>query len=396
MVNYLRQALPYIHEHRNKTIMVLLHESIVSNLTINRLVHDWALLQNLGIRLIIVPWCEALDAKAPLSQAQHQAIKHNIDALWNQIHQQCTQHNVLITQGNFATARPEGVLNGEDLAYRGLVKQVHIRPINQLLNIEQLIWASPLAYSKRGDPLLIRADQWAIELANQLAVHKLFVFADQAILPNISSRQRHISELQSEEHPLFALAKQATHSANSLERLYLLNGDVDGAMLMELYTRDGCGLLLYADHYDVIRQATPDDIPHILQLTNAYQQQQTLVNRSSNEIAQHIDQYYLMLRDHIAVGCCRLNDWGGDCCEIASLAIAKDAKGLKLGVHLLQRIETLARNTQKQQLFALSTQAVDWFLDQGFELQDVTSLPMNVQSNYNQARQSKVLCKLLK
>ncbi|CAN0336119.1 unnamed protein product, partial [Scytosiphon promiscuus] len=45
-----------------------------------------------------------------------------------------------------------------------------------------------------------------------------------------------------------------------------------GALLQELYTRDGAGLLISRDIYDGIRPANPADIPGIREITAPLEQ----------------------------------------------------------------------------------------------------------------------------
>src|SRR5690625_5650406 len=54
----------------------------------------------------------------------------------------------------------------------------------------------------------------------------------------------------------------------------------DGAMLSELFTRDGQGTMVHADNYEQLRAATIDDVGGILKLLAPLEDQGILVRRS--------------------------------------------------------------------------------------------------------------------
>ena len=53
-VNWFRDSSPYIHAHRNRTFVIYFGGEAVLDETLNTLVHDLALLNSLGIRLVLV------------------------------------------------------------------------------------------------------------------------------------------------------------------------------------------------------------------------------------------------------------------------------------------------------------------------------------------------------
>ena len=65
-----------------------------------------------------------------------------------------------------------------------------------------------------------------------------------------------------------------------VERCHLLSYRDDGALLKELFTRDGCGSLIYRDDYESIRTANIDDVGGILELIQPLEQKGVLVRRS--------------------------------------------------------------------------------------------------------------------
>jgi amino-acid N-acetyltransferase len=67
-----------------------------------------------------------------------------------------------------------------------------------------------------------------------------------------------------------------------------------------------------------------------------------------------------------------------------------------LGAHLLHAAEAAALDAGFGNLFVLTTQTRDWFVENGFEDADIGSLPAPKQALYNYQRNSKVMSKALK
>jgi len=53
-VKWFRSAAPYIHAHRSKTVVLQFEGDLIDSKEFSHLVHDIALLNSLGIRLVIV------------------------------------------------------------------------------------------------------------------------------------------------------------------------------------------------------------------------------------------------------------------------------------------------------------------------------------------------------
>ena len=53
-INWFRSASPYIHVHRGKTFIVQFDDDAVQSEPFTNLVHDFALLNSLGIQLVLV------------------------------------------------------------------------------------------------------------------------------------------------------------------------------------------------------------------------------------------------------------------------------------------------------------------------------------------------------
>src|SRR3546814_11682462 len=88
-----------------------------------------------------------------------------------------------------------------------------------------------------------------------------------------------------------------------VKRIHLVGHD-DGALLRELYTRDGIGLMLYSDaDYEATRDATIEDVGGVLALIQPLEQQKVLVARSRDQLELDIQTFNVILRAGPVIAC---------------------------------------------------------------------------------------------
>ncbi|HBM48852.1 MAG TPA: amino-acid N-acetyltransferase, partial [Marinobacter sp.] len=88
-----------------------------------------------------------------------------------------------------------------------------------------------------------------------------------------------------------------------VRRAHIISYAEDGALLEELFTRDGSGTLVSGDNYEQIRQARVEDIGGILELIQPLEEQGVLVRRSREMLETEIDRFVVAERDGTIVGC---------------------------------------------------------------------------------------------
>ena len=185
--------------------------------------------------------------------------------------------------------------------------------------------------------------------------------------------------------------------ANGVQRVHLLDREEDGAILNELFTRDGSGLMISTSAYDVTRRADSDDIGAILDLIEHHEQQGYLVKRSREKLELEADHFTILIRDGVIIGCVGLYPYPDDGMgEVACLVVHPDYQDAGHGNQLLDEVEKEAQRQDLDSLFVLTTQAQHWFLERGFSAASLDSLPMEKQTLYNYQRNSKILVKHLK
>ncbi len=116
-------------------------------------------------------------------------------------------------------------------------------------------------------------------------------------------------------------------------------------MLRELYTRDGAGLLIYADDsYDVTREATIEDVGGIVQLIQPLEKSGVLVPRSREQLELEIGNFNVMVRDGLVIACCALFPFiESQTGELACVAVHPAYRGGGRAALLLARAEQSAQ-----------------------------------------------------
>jgi amino-acid N-acetyltransferase len=191
--------------------------------------------------------------------------------------------------------------------------------------------------------------------------------------------------------------KAAVNACRSgVKRVHIIDRKRDGALLKELFTRDGIGTLITAEPYEETRTASIDDVGGLLELIEPLEKRGVLVRRSRELLETEIDAFTLMERDGMAIACAALYLYPKESmAELACVVVHPDYRGGNRGDRLLANMENKARQQGIERLFTLTTQTAHWFEERGFEKADLRDLPMRKLALYNYRRNAKVFIKKL-
>jgi amino-acid N-acetyltransferase len=171
---------------------------------------------------------------------------------------------------------------------------------------------------------------------------------------------------------------------------------MDGALLLELFTREGLGTMVSQDLLEHLRSAGIDDVGGILQLIEPLEADGTLVKRSRELLEIEIGRFFVLEHDSRVVACAALYPFPDEGAgELACLAVHTEYRNAGAGERLLRRVESEARRQHMARLFVLTTRATHWFIEHGFVESSVDDLPGSKQALYNYQRRSKILVKAL-
>jgi amino-acid N-acetyltransferase len=429
-VSWFRNSSPYIHAHRNKTFVISFGGEAVLADDFDHHVHDFALLSSLGIRLVLVHGIRPQIGER-LSRLNVPARFHRNLRITDDLALQCAKEaaglvrveieallsmglanspmagsSLKVASGNFVTAKPLGVIDGVDYCHTGEVRRIDSNAIQQQLEQKNVVLISPIGYSPTGEVFNLSAEQVATAVAIALHAEKLILLTEQSF-QNPDNNQP-VRQLTTDEataflhkHPdmpdLIALPlKAAVQSCQSgVKRVHLVDRTIDGALLLELFSRDGIGTLISATPFETLRPATLNDIGGILELIKPLEQQGKLARRSREKIEMEISDYIVLEIDGLIIGCIAMHtDEQGQCGVIACLAVHPEYQGSARGQRLFEYAVQKTKQLKLKKLFVLSTQTAHWFIERGFQAANIASLPEPLKVRYNPERNSKVLCKI--
>ncbi|MHB1241158.1 MAG: amino-acid N-acetyltransferase, partial [Gammaproteobacteria bacterium] len=313
-----------------------------------------------------------------------------------------------VASGNFVVARPLGVRDGVDYLHTGEVRRVDGESIRRHLDGNAIVLLSPIGYSPTGEVFNLSAEDVACAAAVSLRADKLLGLVEEAGV--VDARRRLVPQLTPLEaerrlHGRRRLPEDvARHLAAAVEacragvpRAHLVSRHVDGALLLELFTREGAGTLVTSEVFEGIRTATIDDVGGILELIAPLEAEGVLVRRSRERLEMEIERFSVVERDGMIVACGGLYPFPEErCAELACLAVHPDYRSAGRGDALLQYLERKASDLSIQRLFVLTTRTAHWFRERGFEAAEPRQLPIQRQRLYNFQRNSKVFMKRLR
>jgi amino-acid N-acetyltransferase len=179
----------------------------------------------------------------------------------------------------------------------------------------------------------------------------------------------------------------------------VINGTVDEGLLAEVFSNEGVGTLVYANDYRRIRRARKRDVRSLQQLIRASVESEELLPRSQGQIERQLDDYYIFEMDRNPVACVALHAYPEEGKgELACLCVRPSHENQGLGRLMVQYVEERAREMGLRSLFALSTQAFNFFRSKvGFSEGSPEDLPPTRRQRYEESgRRSRVLVKALR
>jgi amino-acid N-acetyltransferase len=192
-----------------------------------------------------------------------------------------------------------------------------------------------------------------------------------------------------------SLAAAAKASQRKVHRCHLINFADNGALIEELFTREGNGTLVSHDNFELLRAATIDDVGGILELIAPLESAGILVHRSRELLESEIDYFKIIEMEGMIIACAAIYPLDEESGEIACIAIHKDYQDSGRGDHLLRALEKEARRLGLSKVIVLTTQTAHWFLERGFQPIAIADLPIKKQQMYNYQRNSKAFRKVL-
>lgn len=432
-VHWFRHSAPYINAHRGKTFVLMFGGEAVEHENFQHIIHDIALLHSLGIRLILVHGArpqinENLKEKgiqSPIHINRRVTTREALACVMNAVGSIRLQIEALLSMGlanspmfgaridvvsgNFVTAKPFGIRDGVDFQLTGEVRTIDTEAIQRHLDNYNIVVLGPTGYSTTGEVFNLLAEEVATKTAIHLKADKLiFLGNQQGLMDEFGQLRREITPHQLDQHILkyqdsnfeIALHLQNAKEASlkGVHRVHLLSYAYDGALIEELFTRDGHGTMITDAHYEEVRMANIGDVGGLINLLRPLEEEGILVYRSRERLENEIEQFAVIERDGTILACAALYPIPPATheiysAEIACVAVHPSYRKSNRGSQILHFLEEKAKQMQIQQLFVLTTRTAHWFLEHGFAAASVDDLPEARQALYNYQRNSMVFNK---
>ena len=431
-VGWLRDVAPYIHSFREKTFVIAFAGELVQEIGLENLIEDIAMLHAMGMRIVLVhgirPQIEeqltlrkikskfgktALHSYRITDAAALECVKEAAGELRLDIEAAFSRglpntpmagSRISVISGNFITAMPVGVVEGTDYIHTGLVRKVDSTSIRQSLDSNKIVLLSPLGFSPTGQAFNLAYEDVAASTAAALKADKLIFLSPyrglhdaegdlitELSLPQLQDYMTQKKDLDTGMKSLLNISGRAIKAGVS--RVHFLPCNQDGALLEELFTHDGIGMMLASSDIENLREANQDDVGGILQLTMPLEDEGILAARGQDVIERDIQRFSVIEHDRVLFGCAALFPFPNGVGELACLAVDPDVQGSGDGERLLKRVEMRAKQEGIKKLFVLTTRTEHWFLKRGFKRATVEDLPEERKQIYNWDRKSMVLTK---
>ncbi len=405
LVEGFRHSVPYINTHRGKTFVIMLGGEAIEHENFSSIVNDIGLLHSLGIRLVVVYGARP-QIDANLAAHHHEPLYHkNIrvtDAKTLELVKQAAGTlqlditarlsmslnntplqgaHINVVSGNFIIAQPLGVDDGVDYCHSGRIRRIDEDAIHRQLESGAIVLMGPVAVSVTGESFNLTSEEIATQLAIKLKAEKMIGFCSSQGVTNDDGDI--VSELFPNEAQARVEAQEEKGDYNSgtvrflrgavkacrsgVRRCHLISYQEDGALLQELFSRDGIGTQIVMESAEQIRRATINDIGGILELIRPLEQQGILVRRSREQLEMEIDKFTIIQRDNTTIACAALYPFPEEKIgEMACVAVHPDYRSSSRGEVLLERIAAQAKQSGLSKLFVLTTRSIHWFQERGF------------------------------
>ena len=433
-VQSLRESAPYVRCHSGRLFVVHIDESLLDRDSLRSVCGDLLLLHQLQVRLVVVFGVRSrvdrmlrekgmepeysgslrVTDRDTLEYVRTAAagVRDDMESMLSTVALHADtpprfpgsgngRAMARVTGGNFIVARPAGVISGRDLQYTGHVRGVDVVGIHAVTGSNSILLLPPLGYGHTGELFNLDSSSLASRVAVAVDADKL-VFLLRGRL--CDSNGQALNELQLPQarqllqqgvspdamQKRLELAIEAC--AAGVPRAHFVDQGQDGALLLEMYSRDGSGTLISSSSFDEIRSARLDDLAGILQLIEPLSSEGVLIPRPRQRLEESLVDFTVLVRDGLVVACAALRHYPGEeLAEISCLAVHPGYRGTGKGITLHNHLLRQAQQNGSKKLLVMTTQALHWFYDLGYSDADDKVLPASRRGEASTRRGSRIL-----
>lgn len=444
----IRDVINYIKIFKDALAVIHIDDQIIDSGLLPSLIHDIALIHQAGLKVIVAPGArkqisEILDGAKIVWKIQNGSrvapesamplIKTAAFDVANTIMNHLAGENRTAVIGNWVKARAKGVLDGTDYGTAGEIDKLKIDVIKQTLDDGFIPIFPCIGWNDLGKPYNISSAELAQQIACGLKAQKLFYIlpdpkiskqefslpdtvhlSDDGNIPamNLAEAEEMLrmngadcggtaaspkSAAPKNEHraqilSLLRLAKDACKKG--VDRVHILNGNVDGILPCEIFSGIGSGTMVYNNGYGDLRAMQPQDIPSVLSLMNPFVQKGILLERTAKQLKADLDSYIVYNVDEGIHACAALKVYqepgASSQAEICAVAVDPAYGNMGVGPKIVNYLLDKARAKGVKSVFVMTTQTADFFEKLGFAPDSIDSIPAERKKLWNPERGSKV------
>jgi amino-acid N-acetyltransferase len=430
-VELIREAFHYRSRFEGSTMVFKVDCPLIDDPRFPSLMKDVALLAKTGFRAVIVPsakeWIDSVLKKYNIVSRYFDDMRittsEAIPFVEMAAFHVATRFMILSASrvdaviGNFVRARGIGVVDGVDMEHTGFVEKILLDSLERVMERGVTPILPCIGWNPAGRPYNVASDGIALSVADALNAIKLFIIsADGCLnaraeeggekyrLPDnleidengriirltLQDAERILADNKGKPKLEKKLKLAVAASRKGVERVHIIDGREEGAILKELFSNMGAGTMLYSDEYEAIRPLQSRDVPDILRLMEPLMEKGVLIRRAPDQIQELKADFSVIDIDGSIRACAAFHNWGEGQAEIAAVATDPVFASKGLGRRIVHYLIEKAVKEKFKRVFVLTTTTRDWFEALGFKEASVESLPSRKRAVYDQKRKSKV------
>lgn len=408
---HMRELFSYIDRFSGERFVVKIDDRLLKSDMFGPLIQDLGQLSKIGVRLMVVAGArlrvdEVLtryqmptDMVGGIRVSPNEAMPLIEMAGFDvatKIMTRMTGQGIDAVIGNWVRARTIGVRDGIDYLSTGTIDGIDFPKLDRL-TAEKIVPILPcIGWNRRGEPYNLSSNHLAGVLAQNVSAAKLiYCLAESIDLPNRLTTTEATPLLQDQSirsgDAMELLRLSCDACEGGVDRVHILDATLDGAVLQEVFSNAGVGTMIYTTTYDAVRPFQKGDIASVMRIMQPYVADGRLLHRGESEIEARADELYVYEIDGTIHGVAGLTKIDPDHAEVYGMAIDESAINAGVGTTLIGYLLDRGRSIGIGRIFALTTQAYDWFSALGFRQVNIETLPEVRRNSYDKTRNSRIV-----
>ena len=410
-----RDVIRYLQKFKNALIVIYLDDKTIGSSLFSSHIRDIALLHEAGLKVVIIPGARTRIDEVLQGEKIDWTYKDNIRItndkamplikmaafdVSNTVMTNLAANKITAVIGNWVRARAKGVLEGFDFGAAGEIDKLDTASLRTVLDDGFIPIFPCIGWSATGKPYNISSAVLAQQVAIELKADKLFfvmgdsgaVLKDGEIVPamNIEEVDSYTAGLADDSQTKNFLELCKTACMNGVSRSHILDGNLDGVLLTEIFSDLGSGTMIYTNDYGNIRAIQQNDIPSVLAVMRPFVASGKLLPRTEADVAARLADFYVYDFDGGVRACASLHKYDDGQFEIAAVAVDEAYSHIGIGPKLVESLVQKAKSSGAKSVFIMTTQASDWFEKIGFAEDKIDSIPEERKKLWSPERGSKV------